>query len=388
MDRFSILKNPDLKPRHAYALTPQEQEELEKENRYKQEQSRRTPQPQSQRAQQDVDRESIISRHLSTAQGRQTLAASMINPLRQRMDMGSLARRIFQVDPLPAGALPIYFRENNNPAYFVNELGQGIDSITSGERIIVPLFEIGSNPQIPLSSVRQRRYDLINRAQDRAYQDIRNTEESLAFQLLGVSSTNSNRDVTVMGFDSELARESLRDAFVNIEAHELRVVNAFLDAATYSSIRLHMREHLDLSSPDLIQRTGIFANLWGAQLHVTRGVPAGTIYLTSEPQHVGRLPIQTDLAVLPADNPEMATIGWNIFQNIGMGCFNPNGITRIRLSTANSPEIVRNLSPIRRIGFEDILEDFIPGREAISENEILYSWVEGARQRAEQEGRL
>ena len=53
-------------------------------------------------------RERIISEYISTANGRQALAASMAAPLRRRMDYSSLARQTFMVEQLPDGALPIY----------------------------------------------------------------------------------------------------------------------------------------------------------------------------------------------------------------------------------------------------------------------------------------
>jgi hypothetical protein len=363
MDRFSILKNPDLKPCHSYALTPEERKLKEEEKKFKEQQAQRTPQ--------DVERESIISQYVSTAQGRQQLAASMVNPLRQRFDTGSLARRIFRVDPLPAGAMSIYPREGSNTAYVIGDHGQNVMAIDRGSRIAVPMFEIGSNPQIPLSQIRQRRFALVDRAQDQAYQEIRRIEESNAFQLLDAASRN--RNITVTGFDSErIIEDSLRDAFTSIENG--RVANAFFNARDYSDVRRHIRGHLDQSSPELLQRSGIIANLWGTQIHVTRHIPVGTIYLVSEPQNVGVLPIQTDLTVLSADNPEQMTLGWSIFEQVGMGCFNPQSVARITISRGTE---TRPVEAFRRMGFGDIITELIPGPSngEIPESEILESWV-------------
>jgi len=351
MDRFRILKNPDQRPCHSYALTPEEKRLKEEEERFKKGRARRPPQ--------DIDRESIISQYLRTAQGRQTLAASMANPLRQRMDMGSLARRIFRVDPLPAGAFSVYPRVNDNPVYVVGENGQRINTITSGQQIFIPEFEISSNPQIALSSIQQRRFALIERAQDLAYQEIRRTEESLAFQVLDASST-SNRNIQAINFDSgPTISRSLMDSFADIESHGLRVARMFMNAVDYSNIRRNMESHLDQNNTNYVSRTGILASLWGAQIQVSRIIPAGTIYLTSEPQHVGVLPLRTDLTVLPADNPEQMTLGWSVSESIGMGCFNPRGVARITIAPANSFE--RTVETIRHIGFGDEIAALVPG---------------------------
>lgn len=56
----------------------------------------------------DDQNSNLINKFLSTPQGRQKLAASMIQPLRTRIDYQGLARKMFVVDPLPQGAIPIY----------------------------------------------------------------------------------------------------------------------------------------------------------------------------------------------------------------------------------------------------------------------------------------
>lgn len=42
----------------------------------------------------------IIAQYLSTPQGRQKLAASMVQPLRTTLDYQGLARKVFTVQPL------------------------------------------------------------------------------------------------------------------------------------------------------------------------------------------------------------------------------------------------------------------------------------------------
>jgi hypothetical protein len=44
--------------------------------------------------------------------------------------------------------------------------------ILQGRRIQVPLFEITSNPTIPITEIRDRRFNLIERAQEQASQQI------------------------------------------------------------------------------------------------------------------------------------------------------------------------------------------------------------------------
>lgn len=56
-------------------------------------------------------RESIISNFMNSAEGRSSLARSMAAPIFRARDYQGIARRIFQVEQLPNGALPIFSRE-------------------------------------------------------------------------------------------------------------------------------------------------------------------------------------------------------------------------------------------------------------------------------------
>ena len=53
---------------------------------------------------------------------------------------------------------------------------ENILAITKPRRVIFPLFEIASNPEIPLTQIKERRFDLIERAQDLARAQIQAAE--------------------------------------------------------------------------------------------------------------------------------------------------------------------------------------------------------------------
>lgn len=55
-----------------------------------------------------LSKELIIQVLLLTTKGKQKLADSMVQPLRHITDYGSIVRRMFSVEPMPEGALPVY----------------------------------------------------------------------------------------------------------------------------------------------------------------------------------------------------------------------------------------------------------------------------------------
>ncbi len=281
-------------------------------------------------------KQEIIAEYIKTAGGRAKLAASMTQPLRLRRDYTSVGRKTFLVEQLPDGALPIYDKDPNVTAYVIGEEGANILAITKPRRVIFPLFEIASNPEIPLTQIKERRFDLIERAQDLAKSEIQAEEDTRVFEVLDAVATNGFDNIGATNADipatAPLTPSDLADAFALVERHDLRVARVFANALDYSDIRKWGRDVLDIESQATLLKTGLMATVWGAQIIVSRKVPVGYIYVCAEPEFFGRIPVRTELTVLSADDPRNRTIGFSCFENLGIGCHNPLGLDRVVLS--------------------------------------------------------
>ena len=102
-----------------------------------------------------------------------------------------------------------------------------------------------------------------------------------------------------------------------------------MNSRDYADIRKFGRDILDTDSQAALLKTGLQANLWGAQIVTSRLVPVGTVYICCDPEMFGRIPVRTELTVLSADDPKARTIGFSIFEQIGIGCHNPRGLVRM-----------------------------------------------------------
>ena len=268
-------------------------------------------------------KEQIISRYIRTAAGRQRMAQLMIQPLRRRRDYMSVGRKAFYVEQLPDGALPIYDKDPNVTAYVVAEEGQNIIAVAKPKRVMFPLFEIASNPEIPLTEVKQRRFDLIERSVDLAKAEIQAEEDRKVFSVmdaLAADPTNPNPAIPITG---NLTANALADGFANIERTDVRVATVFLNAKDYADLRKWDRDTLDINTQAVLLKTGLMATLWGAKLIVSRIVPEGTVYICGEPEFFGRIPVRTELTVISADDPKNRLIGFSIFEQLGVGAYNP-----------------------------------------------------------------
>jgi len=282
-------------------------------------------------------KQKVISEYIKTAAGRAKLAASMTQPLRLRRDYMAVGRKTFLVEQLPDGALSIYDKDPDVVAYVVGEEGENILAISKPRRVHFPLFEIAANPEIPLTQIKERRFDLIERAQDLARAQIQAAEDERVFAILDAIAVNGfdsvpggeNPDIPVV---APISGAVLADAFALIERHDLRVARVYMNARDYADVRKFGRDILDPESQQSLLRTGLQATLWGAQIITSRLVPAGTVYVCCEPELFGRIPVRTELTVLSADDPKARTIGFSVFENLAIGAFNPKGLTRLTVT--------------------------------------------------------
>lgn len=279
----------------------------------------------------------IIGEYIKTPQGRAKLAASMTQPLRTRRDYAAVGRKTFLVEQLPDGALPIYDKDPDITAYVVGEEGQNILAITKPRRVIFPLFEIASNPEIPLTQIKERRFDLIERSQDLGRAQIQAAEDERVFAVLDSVATAGfdslpgqlNPDIPVI---APISGAVIADAFALIERHDLRVARIYMNARDYADIRKFGRDILDIESQATLLKTGLQGVIYGANVVTSRLVPVGTVYMCCEPEMFGRIPVRTELTVLSADDPKRRMIGFSIFENLGLGAYNPRGLARLTVT--------------------------------------------------------
>jgi hypothetical protein len=279
-------------------------------------------------------KEQIVDKFIGTQAGRRRLAASMIQPLRERRDYSSVGRKTFLVEQLPDGALPIYDKDPDVTAYVIGEEGESITAIMKPRRVIFPLFEIAALPKAPLTQIKERRYDLLKRMQDLGKAQVQAAEDDRVFSILDAIAVNgfdelpggTNPDIPVV---APISPAVLADAFAEIERHDLRVARIYMNATDYADIRKFGRDVLDIESQATLWKTGMMATGWNAQFIVSRIVPVGVVYIVCEPEHFGRIPVRTELTVLSADNPEERTIGFSMFENLGIGAYNPRGLVRL-----------------------------------------------------------
>jgi len=280
----------------------------------------------------DAARDDLIARAIQTQDGKIAFAQAMANPIRRNLDYHGMARRALVVDPLPQGAMPTYDRDIDVAAVVVSSNGTGPESRVFGDRVTVPEFEVYANPTVRIAEVKRRRFNVIDRAVQKARQEIMAQEDANIFAALDAASSFENVVTDIA--DAGLLKRDLGDIKVQVDHWDLVTTKYFMNINEFNDILkwgsgggqgvgggdfdpVTMREVL---------QTGLYAHIWGADIMVSKIVPPGTVYAVADPEFVGVMPIRQDIEVIPADEPKQLKLGWVVSEIIGLAIVNPRGV--------------------------------------------------------------
>lgn len=286
----------------------------------------------------DDKRDELISRAIMTNDGKIALAQAMANPIRKNLDYHGIGRRALVVDPIAQGATASYDRDIDVAACVISSNGTGPESRVFGDRIVVPEFEIYSNPTVRIAEVRRRRFNVIDRAVQKARQEIMAQEDANLFAALDASASIENVLTDVS--DQGMLKRDLVEIKQQIDRWDLVTTKYFMNINEFTDILkwgsgggqgvgggdfdpVTMREVL---------QTGLYGHIWGADIMVSKIVPPGTVYGCADPEFVGVMPIRQDIEVLPADEPRRLSLGWVVSEIIGLAIVNPRGVAAGRKS--------------------------------------------------------
>jgi hypothetical protein len=285
-------------------------------------------------------RDELISRAIMTHEGKVALAQAMANPIRRNLDYQGIARRALVVDPLPQGALPVYDRDIDVAAVVVSSNGTGPESRVFGDRVTVPEFELYSNPTVRIAEVKRRRFNVIDRAVQKARQEIMAQEDANVFAAIDAAADveNTSQDIA----DGGMLKRDLVELKQQVDRWDLVTSKFFMNINEFTDI-LNWASgggqgagggEVDPVTQREILQTGLYAHVWGSDIMVSKIVPPGTVYACADPEFVGVMPVRQDIEVLPADEPKQLKLGWVVSEIIGIGITNPRGVARGNKSVA------------------------------------------------------
>ena len=282
----------------------------------------------------DQQRDEMVKRALLTADGKVALGQAMALPIRRNLDYAGVARRALVVDPLQNGALPVYDRDIDVSAVVVSSNGSAPESQVRGDRVTVPTFEIVSNPLVRIKEVKQRRFNVIDRAVQKARQEIQAQEDANIFGALDFAgdSTLGGENAVQDLADAGMTKRDLVEVMTQVEQWDNVCTKFFMHIREFNDIRLWNSNggsaagEIDPVTQREILQTGLYARIFGADIIVSKIVTPGTVFACADGEFVGVMPVLQDIETLPADEPKRLSLGWIVSEIVGFGIVNPRGV--------------------------------------------------------------
>jgi len=265
---------------------------------------------------------------LTTEAGRQALGAQMAVPIRTELDYVGTARKFFEIDVLAQGQIARYDRDINVPAYVVSKRGRVDEWNVEGDYIEPTTWEIMSPAQIRLSQIQQRRFNILDRTQEKIRIAIQIQEDDEFLSLLSSTAagnqTNNPYQTSTTGCDKDF----LNKLSSVVMDHDLPCYGFLMRFSSFKDIRTWGTTELDPVTMREILETGLYGSIWGIDIIVSRRVPASTVYALGEPRFFGIMPIRTEVMLMPDDDPKQATIGYVGYEELGMAAVNANSLSK------------------------------------------------------------
>lgn len=272
----------------------------------------------------------IVAKYITSGEGRRVMAGRITPSLRRYRDYSAVGRKAFLVDDLEDGALAIYDKDPIVPAYAVGESGDSIETLVGSERVHAPLFELAALPMIPLTQIRERRFDLIKRTIELGVSGLKEKEDIRVFATMNALASDPDNPHPDISVSAPLTADAIANAIGEIEEHGLQAARIFINAKDYTDLRKIDRDVIDDEGLGSLFRTGVVGKIYGCQIIRSRVISPGTIYVCGEREYYGRFPVRTELTVLSADRPEERKVGFSMFQQVG--CLTYNFLASQRIS--------------------------------------------------------
>jgi hypothetical protein len=272
-----------------------------------------------------------------TGEGFAIVGQELLLPIKDIIDYEGWARKILRVRPLAQGELFRVAKDVRATAWVIGQDGQGIESRLSGKYVMPSEFKIASFPTVDIEDIYQMNFDVLDRAQDTARQEIELEEDKRCLALLDRAATTVNADTIF----STLGVAALEDIRYQVERHRL-VVDKFLinrrelTDLVKTSVGLNGSQTVDPVTQRELILAGYVGNVLNAQIITAAGtnvqevVPAGTVYAVTASEYLGEMGVRVELFSEPFNkfsHREMVK-GWAFGEIVGFVVPNSRAVAR------------------------------------------------------------
>lgn len=262
-----------------------------------------------------------------SGEGFAIVGQELLLPIKALIDYEGFARKMFRVRPLGQGELFRIAKDVRATAFIVGQDGQSIESRLYGKYIQPSEFKITSFPSVDIEDIYQMNFDVLDRAQDTARQEIERKEDQSGIAIIDKASQAVN-EVT---FFSTLNISAFEDVRYQVERHRLVVEKFAINRQELSDIIKTMSTQVDPVTERELILAGYIGNVLNAMIITSAGtgvqevIQPGVFYAMTGSEYMGEMGVRVELFSEPYNkfvNQEMVK-GWAMCEVVGFGIPNP-----------------------------------------------------------------
>ena len=277
-------------------------------------------------------RREILAAAMNDEQGMKLVAQELALPIKELLDYEGFARKTFRVRKLAQAELFRLPRDIRSVAYVIGGDGMTPEARIHGKYITPEEYKVTSFPTIDIADIYQLNFDVLDRAQDTAKQEIELWEDKAAVNLIDAAAQAFNDTVTFASLNIS-AFEAIK---YQVERHRLIAENFMINRAELSDIITTMSTAVDPVTERELILSGYIGNVLGCQILTTAGlgnqtvIPAGTVYATTGADYLGEMGIRIELEATPFNKFALGETvkGFAFVEMIGFAIPNPKSCAK------------------------------------------------------------
>lgn len=267
-----------------------------------------------------------------SGEGWRVVGQELALPIKVILDYEGMCRKIFRQRQLAQGELFRVPLDIRSTAWVIGQDGMTPRSVIKTKWRVPDETKITSFPVIDISDIYQMNFDVLDRMQDTARQEIELKEDQRAIALVDAAAQSVN---TVTIFAS-LGIAAFEDVKYQVERHRLMAEKFFINRAEVSDIVKTMSTAVDPVTERELILAGYIGNVLNCSIFTAAGtgveevIPAGTFYCCTGEDYLGELGVRFELFSEPFNEyaNQRTTKGWAFIEQLGFIVVNSRAVSK------------------------------------------------------------
>lgn len=298
--------------------------------------------------------EARLTRLLNSPGGLQKVAQQMLSPLKRDLLYEGRVRQLYQTYKLALGEEAVFDADTDVPAAALSIEGLPQQLEVRSDRIRIETSPIASRPLVRWNESNFRKFDILNRVQERSKASIQLAEDVRGFNLIDFAAglTNQTAAASLAGTTAasnnpstdsvatKLDQDTLVEGITTLRSRLLVASKIWINPLRNKDLMLFNTTvsgtgGAGIFAPNFQEqalKAGRVGSIWGVEVLESVVVPSANVYVLAPADYLGVLAVRTDLSVETMKNVmEMADV-FAIWEDIGFVIRFAKGIHKISIT--------------------------------------------------------